>query len=78
MIMTPQEFIELVIQGGAVAIAGLLIWVLYKVFVKHSQDTNKVIEKNNTVLEQNAKVITKHTEILDRLIRLLENKIAGK
>ena len=69
------KIVEIVTQGGAVALSGLLIFVLYKIITNHTAHTNRVIGENNKALIRNAEEHAKHSIILEHLIRLLERKL---
>ena len=56
--------VESLVQGGAVGISVLLIWVVYKLVTNHDSHLQGVVEKNTNAWIENAKALQKLTDKL--------------
>jgi hypothetical protein len=59
------DLIKVIIQGGAVGIAVLLIWVVYKILTNHQKHLVDVIDKNTTAWNHNTEALTKLSTTLE-------------
>lgn len=64
--MADANIIQILIQGGAVGISLVLIWVVYKLVSNHDEHLQSVVNKNTDAWVENAKALTKLTDKLDQ------------
>lgn len=67
------NLVNTIIQGGAVGLALVLTWVVYKLSSNHMVHTQDIIKGTNRALRGNTKVLGKMSLSLDRNTNVLEN-----
>lgn len=70
-----MDFLQLLIQGGAVGVALATLWVLFRVVINHAAHTNTLIERNADVNENLCETLGAHTEVIRTLKDVIERKL---
>lgn len=55
--MPDSQTIQVLVQGGAVSLALVAMYITFKVLTNHSHDLKDVVKKNNEVIKENSEVI---------------------
>ena len=55
--MIENNTIQVLIQGGAVSLALVSQYIMFKVLTNHSHDLKDVVKKNNEVVKENSEVL---------------------
>ena len=64
--MVETNIINTIIQGGAVGISIVLIWVVYKLSSNHINHNTEVLGKLNSTIDNNTHVIEKLDDKLQK------------
>jgi len=57
------------LQFGGIGIAGLTLWILYKVITNHFHDSNEIMRENTKATVENTKITSKLAILIDVLIK---------
>lgn len=63
--MPDFNLVQVLIQGGAVGIALVALWVIYKLVSNHDEHLQKVVERNSDAWIDNTKALTKLVSTLE-------------
>jgi len=72
---TELGIVQLAIQGGLAGVAGLALWILFKVVTNHQSHTDTIIERNT---EASAKASVTHEVLaksIERMSEIIEKKL---
>lgn len=64
--MQEPQLVQLLIQGGAVGISLLLIWVVYKLVTNHDAHLLNALERNTDSWNKNTEALTRLSDKLGK------------
>lgn len=65
--MIDSAYLQILIQGGAVSLALVSLWVIYKLVTNHDNHMLEAFNKNLEALDKNTEAWLKNAEALTRL-----------
>jgi len=60
-----MEYIQYLIQGGAVGISFILIWVVYKLATNHDKHMLDALDRNTSAWNENTKALQKLADVIE-------------
>ena len=60
-----MEWIQAIIQGGAVGLSVLLIWVVYKLATNHDAHMLDALDRNTSAWSENTKALQKLVDVIE-------------
>ena len=70
-----ESIVQVLVQGGAVGIALVALWLVYKLTTNHFHETNSIIQKNSDAFVALAGSNVKLCDTIDSLEKTVQSKL---